>query len=156
MDEIKRFLTMSDGKFDTPSEMIVLDGKTYKRDNLDSPYSGTYNWVAEDGSDIESFYEKGKCTSRTVSKNGVIKSNTYFKNDEIEEIRIFDENGRVRMRSYIANGKLHGVTEMLTDGNLILSTEFKDGKKHGWTVTYSVDGYITSREYFIDDVKQTE
>lgn len=146
---------MFDGKFDTPSEMIVLNGVACKRDNLDTPFSGTYNWVAEDGSDIESFCEKGKCISRTVSKNGVIKSSTTFKNDEIGEIRVFDEQGRIRIRSQIANGKLHGMTEMFTNGILILSAEFKEGKKNGLSITYSIDGFISSREYFIDGVKQT-
>lgn len=120
---------MFDKKFYTPSEMVVLDGVTYKRDNLDIPFSGTFNWVAEDGTDIASYYEKGKCVSRIISEDGVTKSRTTFDNDEIKEILVFDENGQIRIRNQMANGKLEGLTEIFSDGILFMTTEFKEGKK---------------------------
>ncbi|MGE8377852.1 MAG: toxin-antitoxin system YwqK family antitoxin [Sphingobacterium sp.] len=136
------------------SEIVILDGVTYKRNNLDIPFSGTYNWVAEDGSDVASFYENGKCVSRHISENGMIKSRTAFKNDEIKEIVVFDENGRIRIRNQMVNGKLEGLTELFSDGILVMATEFKEGKKNGESIVYNSDGSVSYREYFINDVKQ--
>jgi len=80
---------MSDKKINTPSEIVILDGVTYKRENLDIPFSGIYNWIAE-------------------------------------------------------------------DGTLVMSTEFKDGKKNGESIVYNSDGSVSYREYFINDIKQTQ
>lgn len=136
--------------------MVILDGVTYKKDNLDIPFAGTYNWVAEDGSDIACYYEKGKCISRTISENGVIKSKTTFKNDENKEIAVFDENGWLRIRNQVVNGKLEGLTEIFSHGILVMSTEFKEGKKNGESIVYNSDGSVSYREYFINDVKQAQ
>lgn len=145
---------MFDKKFNAPSEMIILDGVTYKRDNLEIPFSGTYNWAAPDGSDVVSFYKDGKCISKTISENGMIKSKTTFKNDGINEIEVFDENGQIRFRNQLVNGKLNGLTEIFSNGIRIMSSEFKEGKKNGESIVYNSDGSVSYREYFINDVKQ--
>lgn len=56
----------------------------------------------------------------------------------------------------MVNGKLEGLTEIFSDGTLVMSTKFKEGKKNGESILYNSDGSVSYREYFINDVKQTQ
>lgn len=142
--------------FNIPSKMIVLDGITYSEDNLDVPFSGIHNWVADDDIDIESVYENGIQISQKNSRNGIDESKTIFKGRESKEVIIYDNNGKVEIKNQIVNGKLEGLTEVFSDGILLMSTEFKNGKKNGSSIFFNTDGSVSKREYYIDDIKQDE
>lgn len=145
---------MSRENLNGPLKMIIVDGITYSEDDLQTPYSGVFNWIADDGSAVSSVYEDGRRVSQLIAVNGVVKSKTLFKYDRSEEVTIYDDLGQISKRNQIVDGKLDGMTEIYTDGVLLMTAEFKKGRQNGECIVYHADGSIAKREYYFNDVKQ--
>lgn len=145
---------MSKENFNSPFKIIISNGITYREDDLQTPFSGAFNWTADDGAAVTSVYEVGRCVSRLIAVNGLVKSETLFNYDRSEEVTIYDDKGQISKRNQIVDGKLDGMTEIYTDGVLFITAEFKKGRKNGECIVYHADGSIAKREYYFNDVKQ--
>lgn len=141
-------------KLNSPFKIIILDGVTYKEDDIKNPFSGIYYWKAADGSDVESIYEKGKCIHQKVIEDNILRSETLFKEGGVKEIIIYESDGQIKTKSCLLDGKLEGLFELYSDGRLYMTTEFRQGRKSGECLVYSADGSVSHRESFINDVKQ--
>lgn len=145
---------MSKENLNSPFKIIISNGITYRENDLQTPFSGVYNWFTDDSSAITSVYEDGFHVSQLITDNGLARSKTLFRKDHSKEITIYDDNGDIYIRNQMVDGKLDGMTEIYTDGVLLITTEFKKGRKNGECIVYHADGSIARRVYYLNNVKQ--
>ncbi|TDS08893.1 toxin-antitoxin system YwqK family antitoxin [Sphingobacterium paludis] len=143
---------MSDRLTNAPLELIVLNGLSYRKDNLKEPFSGTFNW-SEGNCDVVSIYENGIRLNQKIYEENRLVSDVVYRSDGSENVSLFDDEGNISVINNLKNGKLDGVTKVFIGGVHRVTMTYRNGKKNGNFIIYDLNGHMLLVEYYVDNIK---